>query len=730
MSTIIIAAAAATADQGLNIRSTPDPGLLTNLILRVLFAIVGTILCWVPLRLLHRNGDFAAVVLIADVALMNIFTVINALTWRTDAWNNWWDGAGLCDLEVYLLAPLQTIYAACIFAIVRNLAQQVRPTRAAQMSSSERKRKTWVQAAIIFPVPLFQLLFTWFDLAQRYMIGTLIGCLAVYDNSWPHIVVFDVPSPVFVVASVPFAYLIWKRYRAISKATRAALLTNNRTSINIANANNSSPASALRNRTRWRLYNMSLSILVVYVPVSLYFVVVNVLASFSATFRPYSYARIHWQAEPYPWDAILFVPSWAVSTPVMNQPWITIATTVVIVAFFGTTRDAMDMYLQYAAEIVASFRRCYPRRLRRRLGGRALYSHVNGDGSNYSHRLADIDADRNLIELESGNNINRNRAATLKHSRSQRPSLYHYPYPGPNSRSSSDPSSLLPSPSAPSPSHPLSPSHSVTTPTRPFIPHTFSSLSGSPLERVVIEPLIPARGSSLFHAHHSHGQQQQQQQQQQEHQTFFQRTVSRIPLARLTSLRKSSRKSATATISGGTSDVASADATVASSHTTAPDPIRFACGNSRSDPPPQTPGAIHVHISRTRTQTRHHHQHHPSNSTSASSSSLPLRNHSSRDAAQPRELLPSTQQQAQRRASAASPTAPQARDLRGPIRSWPFHGEDASPSPSPISIAASTSPEPPLPPTPSFAEEEPSRQEAGGHEAGRVLRVGRRGRDI
>ena len=45
-------------------------GLLPNLVARVSLSILGTILCWVPFRVLVRKGEFAAVVLIATVCIL------------------------------------------------------------------------------------------------------------------------------------------------------------------------------------------------------------------------------------------------------------------------------------------------------------------------------------------------------------------------------------------------------------------------------------------------------------------------------------------------------------------------------------------------------------------------------------------------------------------------------------------------------------------------------------
>lgn len=199
---IVATASPIHAASAVHRKDEPNPGLVANMVFRVLLAIIGTSLCWVPFQLLRRNGDFAATVLIVVVAIMNLFTVINSLLWRNDDWDQWWDGVGLCDIEVYLITPLQTVYAAAIFAIVRQVANQLKLSRVTQ---PDRMKTALTQAAIMFPIPVVQLAFTWFDLAQRYNIGTLVGCMVVFDNSWPKFLVYDAPAPAFVVACVPYA---------------------------------------------------------------------------------------------------------------------------------------------------------------------------------------------------------------------------------------------------------------------------------------------------------------------------------------------------------------------------------------------------------------------------------------------------------------------------------------------------------------------------------------------
>ncbi|CAJ2510063.1 Uu.00g059630.m01.CDS01 [Anthostomella pinea] len=438
---------------------TTDPGLVANLVCRVLLGIVGTLLCWVPFRLLYRNGEFAAVVLIVDVAIMNFFTILNSLIWNSDNWDSWWDGTGLCDIEVYVAGPLQTIYAASIFTVMRNLAQLVQMARVNQLGRQEKTRRNLLQAAIIFPIPLVQLLFTYFDLAQRYIIGTLIGCSAVYDSSWPKNMVYDAPPALFALLAVPYAYLTWKRFRAISKKSQAALKSN-------------TAASARANRTRQRLYYMSLSILAIYLPIMLYFLAINIQDTLSS-YKEYSYARVHFSGTPYPWNSILFIPSWIIPGAIMNQPWVPIATTIAIVAFFGMTKDAMNMYRQYATslkldrvlrEVKGKWDSLYSSRAEENGDTRSTVNSASAQGNKpyISNRRTSPDEHRNQLPRSTG--------ATERaiFSRARSP--------------------VLPT-VEPQPEPDVSKRHSHIT--------LRTIGSQSPLESSIIEPMIPPRRSSL-----------------------------------------------------------------------------------------------------------------------------------------------------------------------------------------------------------------------------------------
>ena len=179
--------------------------LTTNLACRVVFSILSNLLMWVPLTLLRRNGEFAAVIFIVVTMTYNVLTLINAIIWRTDDVSAWWMGWGYCDAFIYINYPILTTYTACVFAIMRNLADQTSLMRANSLSLRERHRRNIIQALTIFPVPLIQLALMYPISTHRYYLLTLAGCTWWPSRTWPQLVFFLIPQPAFALGAAWYA---------------------------------------------------------------------------------------------------------------------------------------------------------------------------------------------------------------------------------------------------------------------------------------------------------------------------------------------------------------------------------------------------------------------------------------------------------------------------------------------------------------------------------------------
>ncbi|GKT43834.1 pheromone a factor receptor [Colletotrichum spaethianum] len=306
-----------------------NPYLQANLVCRVVLALAANAGCWVPLRNLCRQGELAPAVLVGTVIVANCLTIANALIWRDDNVYEWWDGQVWCDVHAYVYQPLMPLFWLSVVAITRNLAQQMDLSRASPLSGREKRRKTLVQALIMFPLPIIQTGLLYPISSQRFRIATLTGCMWSSHPSWPFVVFFLAPRLLAVLVSVYYAVLTWRRYSSIAQATRSALMSN-------------SSAATRAGRTRWRLFFVMVCVIVPYSPLDCYMAVVQFRTNFLS--YGFDFNKIRQQANPYPWDTILLLPSDSLSFFELNHQYFVIATALPIFYFFGMTEDAKRTY--------------------------------------------------------------------------------------------------------------------------------------------------------------------------------------------------------------------------------------------------------------------------------------------------------------------------------------------------------------------------------------------------
>ncbi|KAJ4141409.1 hypothetical protein NW768_000620 [Fusarium equiseti] len=309
--------------------TTTTPSLTANLVCRVLLATIANIACIVPLKNLYRNGEFAAVVFIANIQFANFDTIINSLIWRDNDTSKWWSGEGLCDISPYYTNFQMALFVTCLLAIMRNLAQQVGLLRANSLTVQERRRRNLVQALIMFPLPVIQLAWIWPLTTQRYAIATLVGCTWIAWPSWPYMAFFAVAPVVVALITSGYAVLTYIRFRQVARTTRTAI-------------NSSRSANQRAQRTKRRLYLMVLAILIPYLPVVITFAVLNILGA--SPLRPFDYDLIHNRTWPYPWSAVILVPSNGFNFVYLNNCYVHILAAVPVVIFFGMTKDAINSY--------------------------------------------------------------------------------------------------------------------------------------------------------------------------------------------------------------------------------------------------------------------------------------------------------------------------------------------------------------------------------------------------
>ncbi|KAK7735899.1 a-factor receptor [Cytospora paraplurivora] len=156
-------------------------GQLINIIFRCTLNLVSAVACWVPMRLFYRNGELAGTTMVIAIAILNFYYFVNALIWSNNNIAGWSKGYGWCDIQLASWVPLETLNSAAVCAILHNVSNQVALMRAIGLSGKEKRRKHLIQALIIFPIPVSQLILHYFVIAIRYNISGIVGCQAVFD---------------------------------------------------------------------------------------------------------------------------------------------------------------------------------------------------------------------------------------------------------------------------------------------------------------------------------------------------------------------------------------------------------------------------------------------------------------------------------------------------------------------------------------------------------------------
>ncbi|KAH7170366.1 pheromone A receptor-domain-containing protein [Dactylonectria macrodidyma] len=311
--------------------TTPSASLTANLASRVILGLLANLVCLVPLRHLYRGGEFAAVVFIANIEVINFKTVVHALIWRNDNTESWWTGYGLCDVYPYIHNATLSLYVTCLLAMMRNLAQQVGLMRANPLTVRERRRRNLGQALIIFSLPVIQLAWVWPLTAQRYLVATLVGCTWAAWPSWPYIVFF-IAAPVAVsMITVFYSILVYIRFREVAKSTVSAL-SNNRV------------ANQRAQRARRRLYLMVVSILIPFFPIVVVLALLNI--RHATPLQSFNYNTIHGTRFPFPWNTVTYLPSSQLEFAFINNCYINILSAIPVFIFFGMTKNAMNTYRQ------------------------------------------------------------------------------------------------------------------------------------------------------------------------------------------------------------------------------------------------------------------------------------------------------------------------------------------------------------------------------------------------
>jgi pheromone a factor receptor len=167
-----------------------DPYLLyaTAVILPVL-AFPAWFLCIPPFIWHFSQRNIAAWSLVLWIILMNFFNFINPLIWPRDNVSEWYNGEGLCDIEVRIFVGISVALASCTAMIMRKLAK-VMDTGNIEIAPSRKKliREKVLEVLWCWGYPAFMILIYYVVQPLRYYIFGISGCIVAYNLSWVSIV--------------------------------------------------------------------------------------------------------------------------------------------------------------------------------------------------------------------------------------------------------------------------------------------------------------------------------------------------------------------------------------------------------------------------------------------------------------------------------------------------------------------------------------------------------------
>jgi len=165
------------------------------------------ILIVVPFRTLYVAKQLPACTMIAVTGLVLFFNFVNAILWPNDDITTWWDGNGLCDVEVLLKAVLSTLCASSTACLTHNLSQAVDVDNNPRLfeSAAMRRRRIAGELLFCFGIPFVQLVTHYFVQAGRYAIIAVYGCIDVVDTSWVTIFLFAAWPLIFSLINCYYA---------------------------------------------------------------------------------------------------------------------------------------------------------------------------------------------------------------------------------------------------------------------------------------------------------------------------------------------------------------------------------------------------------------------------------------------------------------------------------------------------------------------------------------------
>lgn len=172
--------------------TSPYPAAL----LLALLSLLLTLLTLPPLYWHLSNRNTGAASLILWLQLLNLISLTNALLWPHDNTALWFDGAGLCDVQVKVLVAAYVGVPASVACVLRGLARVMDTERGAV--GGRRGRGVVVDLVWCWALPALQMPAHYVVQTRRYYVLGIAGCSPAVSASWVADVLMVAPAVVWV----------------------------------------------------------------------------------------------------------------------------------------------------------------------------------------------------------------------------------------------------------------------------------------------------------------------------------------------------------------------------------------------------------------------------------------------------------------------------------------------------------------------------------------------------
>lgn len=175
-------------------------------VLLCLCAVISLLLSLSPLVGHVQRGNIAPAALVLWSVIENSILIINSAIWPNENVDSWWNGAGLCDIEIKLQLASSVAQAGAVAVILYTLASALDVRRSLHGSSSRRKRVVLtVELVLCYGLPAVVSILHYIVQPNRYYIFSYTGCTPSIDASWLSIPLVELWNPLFCCVAVYFA---------------------------------------------------------------------------------------------------------------------------------------------------------------------------------------------------------------------------------------------------------------------------------------------------------------------------------------------------------------------------------------------------------------------------------------------------------------------------------------------------------------------------------------------